>query len=381
MRTSPERYEAVVIGGGFYGCSIAIKLRETFDKVLLVEKEPDLLSRASLVNQARVHNGYHYPRNLVTAIRSYVNFPRFIEEFKPCIVDDFTKLYGIARMGSKVNAYQFHQMFKGIGAPIERARERYRKFFNPELMEELFEVKEFAFDAVVLKNMMRSKMERAGVTYRTNTEVWKVEKGPHGDVRVLLNDGETLNANCVYNCTYSQINKLMGNSELPLLPFKHEITEMALIEMPEELKNIGITVMDGPFFSTMPYPSENLHSLSHVRYTPHLSWSDYEQLIDGHQYLKTLNPESRYLYMIRDVQRYLPAISQAAYKKSIYEVKTVLLQNENDDGRPILYREYPEFQSFVNIMGGKIDNIYDVLESLDERLAIFREVAVSSEFQ
>ena len=51
--------DAVVIGGGFYGGCLAAFLAERFRRVLLVEKEPDLLTRASFVNQARVHNGYH----------------------------------------------------------------------------------------------------------------------------------------------------------------------------------------------------------------------------------------------------------------------------------------------------------------------------------
>jgi glycine/D-amino acid oxidase-like deaminating enzyme len=55
--------DAIVIGGGFYGCEIALELvRLGFEKVVLVEREPGLLRRASFVNQARIHNGYHYPR-------------------------------------------------------------------------------------------------------------------------------------------------------------------------------------------------------------------------------------------------------------------------------------------------------------------------------
>src|SRR6516225_11463008 len=55
--------EAIVIGGGFYGCETALELKRLgFGRIVLVEREPGLLRRASFVNQARVHNGYHYPR-------------------------------------------------------------------------------------------------------------------------------------------------------------------------------------------------------------------------------------------------------------------------------------------------------------------------------
>tara|TARA_B110000211_G_scaffold233340_1_gene299304 strand:+ start:632 stop:865 length:234 start_codon:yes stop_codon:yes gene_type:complete len=60
-------------------------------EVILSEKEEDFMQRASYVNQARVHNGYHYPRSILTALRSRASLPRFYEEFHSCIDDTFDK--------------------------------------------------------------------------------------------------------------------------------------------------------------------------------------------------------------------------------------------------------------------------------------------------
>jgi hypothetical protein len=148
---------------------------------------------------------------------------------------------------------------------------------------------------------------------------------------------------------------------------KHEITEIALIEQPPELRELGITVMDGAFFSTMPFPAAGLHSLSHVRYTPHESWAD---LVNGYrnpyEYLASLDIQTHATYMIHDSQRYLPVLRKAQYVRSLYEVKTVLLKNETDDGRPILCREHYRLKNLYLVMGGKIDNIYDVLKHLQQ---------------
>lgn len=58
------RYDDVVVGGGFYGCMLAAHLsRSRGRRVLLLEAAGELLGRASFANQARVHNGYHYPRS------------------------------------------------------------------------------------------------------------------------------------------------------------------------------------------------------------------------------------------------------------------------------------------------------------------------------
>ncbi len=69
--------------------------------------------------------------------------------------------------------------------------------------------------------------------------------------------------------------------------------------------------------------------------------------------------------MIRDAARYLPAITDARQVGSLFEVKTVLVKNEGDDGRPILFERHPGMHGCYSVLGGKIDNIYDVLEKLD----------------
>ena len=69
--------------------------------------------------------------------------------------------------------------------------------------------------------------------------------------------------------------------------------------------------------------------------------------------------------MVRDVARYLPAALEAKYVNSLFEVKTVLVKNEGDDGRPILFEKQAELPGCYSVLGGKIDNIFDVLEKLD----------------
>jgi hypothetical protein len=123
--------------------------------------------------------------------------------------------------------------------------------------------------------------------------------------------------------------------------------------------------MDGPFFSRLPFPARGLHTLSHVRYTPHLQWQD-ERGIDPYGRLDEYEKSTRVDRMIRDVSRYLPAISDAKYVESLFEVKTVLARNEGDDGRPILFERHPSLPGCYSVLGGKIDNIYDVLEKLGE---------------
>ena len=362
--------DAVVIGGGFYGAAIAIYLAKQrgLKHIALVEREAALLTRASYNNQARVHNGYHYPRSFTTAYRSQVNLPRFVRDWPAAVKRDFTKVYAIARRNSKVTAKQFERFCRGIGARIQPADQPVRVLFEPRLVEEVFLVEEYAFDSTKLASWAERELEECGVRISLEMCVTGISQGPNGTLSVATQPHhgteESISCRYVFNCTYSGLNQFKGDFPGTRTGLKQEITEMALMQVPLALQGLGITMMDGPFFSMMPFPARGLHTLSHVRYTPHLHWND-QRGIDPYQKLEHYERRTRVDRMIRDVGRYLPAALDAQYVDSLFEVKTVLVKNEGDDGRPILFEKHPQLPGCYSVLGGKIDNIYDVLEKLD----------------
>lgn len=366
MGALPTRYDYIVIGGGFYGCCLALYLRSVSDKVLLVEAQDRLMTRASRVNQARVHTGFHYPRSAVTAVKSMLLHRKFLEDFPEAIVDEFQMLYAIAKRRSKVTAKKFHRMFGDMGAPIEIAQPNDRALFNEDMVEQVFACFETAFDYSVLADQMAERLEAAGIDLRLSTQVEELEAKRDGVV-AGLSDGSEVTARYAFNITYAQINTVLEKAGLPKARLKYEVAELALIEPPAPLRERGVTVMDGPFFSSMPYPSADLYSLTHVRYTPHESWSDEagaSAISDPYSHFAAQSYETRYAFMLRDAQRYLPCLEQSTYHRSIYDVKTVLVKNEQDDGRPILYHQSPGSGRVISILGGKIDNIYDLFEAV-----------------
>ncbi|XXF80654.1 FAD-dependent oxidoreductase [Myxococcaceae bacterium GXIMD 01537] len=365
-----QTYDAVIIGGGFFGCSLARHLSRFMGRVLLVERDEAPLRRASYANQARVHNGYHYPRSLLTALRSRVNFERFVADYAECITHDFEKLYPIAASFSHVTANQFRIFCERIGAPIERAPDEARALFDPRLVEDVFLVKEFAFDAVKLRQRVERELAEAGTEVRLRTEAVKLKPWKDGSIEVHLRSGGVEDAvlgRYVFNCTYARLNPILAASGLPTIPLKYELTEMALVEVPPELKTRGVTVMCGPFFSVMPFPSKGLHTFSHVRYTPHHSWQDRADGIarDPYLHLEGWPLRTQFESMLRDARRFLPALDGVRYVESLWEMKTVLPASEADDSRPILFKRDHGLKNLICLMGGKIDNIYDVLHEVD----------------
>ncbi|EES89906.1 conserved hypothetical protein [Helicobacter canadensis MIT 98-5491] len=342
---------------------LGIELKKRFKKVLIIEKEEDILRRASLINQARVHGGYHYPRSLVTAARSLKNFDRFCKDFSEAIKKDFEKYYVISRIGSKTNARQFYQIFQKMNAPISKAPNHIYNFFNRDMIEEIFCVREYAFNANILREILSHQLKKLNCEILLDLEVKSVNHR-NNEIEVATQK-QSFFADHVFNCTYAGLNKILKNSNLPLLNLKSEVTEMALIEIPEEIRNLSFTIMDGEFFSIMPYPAYKhsngcLSTLSHVRYTPHSSWLDTKHFHDGYSVLKNTK-ESNFIYMLKSAMRFIPLIEKSNYINSLFEIKVVSINNENDDGRPIVFTKDYGIKNFSNILGGKIDNIYDIL--------------------
>ncbi len=365
--------DILVVGGGFFGLYLADSFAASGYRVTVCEKERDFMQRASFVNQARVHNGYHYPRSILTALRSKLSFPRFCDEFKESIDDSFTQFYMIPKTMSKISANQFRLFCSRIGAPCEPAPYKVAKLANANLIDAVLSTTEYAFNSEKLKEIMLNRLEKHPVKLMNGKVVSRILKNNNRLLAFIesvpnVEPITELEFDHVFNCTYSMINQLNHGSDIELIPLKHELAEMALVDVPEELKNLGVTVMDGPFFSIMPFPAKSLHSFSHVRYTPHFEWHENSNLdyIQAHRQFEEAIKETKVKSMIQDAKRYIPMLSECQYKESIWEVKTILPRSESDDSRPILYKPNYGINGYHCIMGGKIDNVYDAVDAINK---------------
>src|SRR4051794_34156413 len=130
---------------------------------MIVDKADRLLTRASRANQARLHNGYHYPRSFLTAARSRKNLDAFRAEFPAGVFADFRHIYAIARGDSKVGHRHFERFARSIGAPLRPTAERVSGLFDPRLIEAVYEVEEPAFDVDILREELLRRLDQNGV--------------------------------------------------------------------------------------------------------------------------------------------------------------------------------------------------------------------------
>lgn len=356
--------DSLVVGGGFHGSMIACRLAARGRRVLLIEKEPDLLLRASFANQARLHLGY--TQSIDAAWRLRHNLGRFLNEFRRCCQSHRQTFYAIGRSTPKLTPGQFHAFHHHLGIPIEEAVESIRRLFDPAHIETVFRVHEAIVDAVELRREMWRRIGQSGVQVALATQVEQIQARPGGRLRVRVREGErerVLEVSQVFNCAYSQLNALLHRSQLRPLPLRYELMELALVDVPGGLRNQGVTILSGPFFSLMPFPSTPFHTLSHVRFSPHAAWNELGRDAPSPQEILTeVSRQTGFERMRREASRYMPSLSELRYQRSLWELKAA---NETDPDAPAVLWPHCGARNLHCVLGTRLDGIYDLLESVD----------------
>lgn len=369
-------YDKIVIGAGLYGLYAARYCGLRGEHVLVLEKDTTAFTRATTINQARVHMGYHYPRSLSTAKRSASYFERFIEEFQYCINQDFEQIYATSFNFSWTNAEAFRLFCDAANIPCEPiVPERY---FNSGMCEGAFLTREYTYDAALLRTQLLKELDGLpNVQVRFSAAVTAIQQKT-STYKVTTCNGKTEETPFLVNAAYASVNEILSMLEFDLFNIKYELCEMILCEVNSELKHVGLTVMDGPFFSLMPFGYTGLHSLTSVSHTPHITsttplptFSCQSQSTGAcsPKHLANCNncpakPKSAWPQMRQMAEKYILPHYRFQYKQSLYSMKPILKISEVDDSRPTLVRLFTQNPTFVSVLSGKINTVYDLEEIL-----------------
>ena len=370
-----NKVDKVIFGAGIYGLYAAIQCAKKKEKVIVLEYDDAAFSRASYINQSRIHNGYHSPRSISTALSASKYFRRFSEEFDFCIQKEFHQLYAISKKFSWVNSQQFIDFCKATNIYYKKVGSN--SILKKNSCEEIFETREYAFDAIILKEYLLNQLSlNHNCKIHYNSRVRRIDKRGC-DYYIEKEDGNIIVTRFILNATYSSINQVQAL--LGFEPFKinYELCEIILCKVSDQLKNIGITVMDGPFFSLMPFGKSGYHALSAVHYTPHKTYEghlpkfncqtsnvscDMNQLENCNQCIN--KPLSNWIKMYKLLMKYIDDEIKINYIQSIYAMKAVLIDSEIDDSRPTIVKQFSEKPYFYSVLSGKINCIYELDEIL-----------------
>ena len=370
-------YDKIIIGAGLYGLYSAVYCGKKGESILVLECDSVPFSRATYINQARVHMGYHYPRSLSTAGKSRGYFDRFCEDYPDSVKMDFTKIYATSANFSWTDKAQFEKFCRDTNIPCETISNT--KYFKDDMCDGTFLTKEYTYDWAILRDILLSDIEKLpNITLRFDSLITAIENDGE-NYNITLKDGSVFTAPFVLNSTYASVNQINSLAGFETFPIKYELCEIILCKVNDNLRDVGITVMDGPFFSIMPFGKTGLHSLTSVTFTPHVTCYDKLPVFDcqkgNEEYCNPMHlgncnncpnkPESAWGYMSQLARKYLRDEFGFEYHSSLFSMKPILKLSEIDDSRPTLVKQFSTKPTFVSVLSGKINTVYDLKEVLD----------------
>lgn len=374
-------YDKIIIGAGLYGLYAALFCAKRGQQVLVLEYEDAAFKRATYINQARVHMGYHYPRSYSTAIKSAGYFNRFNKDYGFCIHTKFDQVYATSSNFSWSNAKEFQKFCNAANIRCEEISPL--KFFNKNYCDGAFLTEEYTYDAQVLKDFFLEQLKQySNVTILYSTRICNIEKEADRFRICVSRDGKEsfFESSFVLNATYASVNQIQNLLGYELFKIKYELCEIILCNVNQKLQGVGLTVMDGPFFSIMPFGKTPYHSLTSVTFTPHVACKEHlpqfecQNKSEGFCSLNQLGncndciakPESAWPYMSHLARKYMREDLLFEYDHSLYSMKPILLASEIDDSRPTVVRTFSENPTFVSVLSGKINTVYDLDELLSK---------------
>ena len=374
-----ELYDKIIIGAGLYGVYSALICVKKGQKILILECDKISFSRATYVNQARVHQGYHYPRSISTALKSAGYFERFNRDYAFCINKEFEQIYATSTEYSWSNGKQFKDFCRAANIPCEELNPN--NFFKSNMCDGAFRTREYTYDALILREYLLEELKK----YTSNVEIQysvKISGIDKESDRYSINTegGAKYSSGYILNATYAGTNQILDMLGFEKFKIKYELCEIILCNVNDKLKGLGITVMDGPFFSIMPFGKTGYHSLTSVTFTPHTT--SYEELPTfscqersddyctkyrlGNCNNCPARPVTAFPYMDHLARKYMRNEYTFSYDKSLFSMKPILMSSELDDSRPTLVRKYSDGPTFVSVLSGKINTVYDLDEVLSD---------------
>ena len=325
-----------VIGAGIFGSLISLELSEIAQEIHLFESSDEIMNYASRVNQARIHTGMHYPRDLSTASEALSNYHHFLARFPDAVIE-LEQYYAISGIGSKTSADEYLLFAQQLGIDFEVLPPD--SVFSDSEISLLLRVPEATFDFEIIRTEIKSRiLEKRNINLRLRTAVKVVEEFTGVPTVTLLTD-EKEQFDLVIMSVYGMTQKL-GRDVFPSVSsVKYQLCEVALGSL-EGWSRVGITVMDGPFWSVMPFGKSSFHSLTNVVDTPILESVDSLlecQLNNGSCGIRFLNscdgcrdrPKGRTEQMIHKFQDQIK-FGKFEYSHSIHTLKAVPFELDNE---------------------------------------------------
>jgi FAD dependent oxidoreductase len=338
-----------IAGAGIYGATAAIRLAEQGHRVTLFDPL-GIMRAASAINQYRVHSGYHYPRSSETIRETMEARSEFIQAFAPAIVRNSRNYYAIPREGSRTPPDEYEDIMRSHGLALRPCRSSWMNF---DFIERCYEVDENIYDPDALRAVIESRLEASRI---------KVE-------RSSFSGGARSEYDFVVWATYG-----LGPSREIFKAAKYQVAEKILIELPTELQNIALVVVDGPFTAFDPYGSSTRSLFGSAKHTNHWTSADPLEPVPA-RYAELLNlaeftpfENTRFSAMRSDCCLAVPAAKDAKYIGSRFTMRVV--EDNPQQDRRILYVQDGR-PGEIHIFSGKVVSAVKAARLVCEKIASY----------
>ena len=371
-----QQYDKIIIGAGLYGLYSACFSGSGGGKIIVLEFDDAPFKRATYINQARVHNGYHYPRSYSTAIKSAHYFKRFNDDYGFSVLTKFNQVYATSSEFSWSDAKQFQKFC--AAAQIKCDEVAPTKYFKEGYCDGAFLTEEYTYDAQILKKYFLEKISALpNVEIQYGARIQSIQNNGK-EYEIELANGKKFKSSFVLNATYASVNQIQNMLGFDHFKIKYELCEIILCNVNDKLRDTGLTVMDGPFFSIMPFGKTGYHSLTAVTFTPHKACKEslphFNCMDRSNGFCSPLQlgncndcpakPESAWPYMSNLARKYMRDDLIFEFDHTLYSMKPILLASEIDDSRPTVIKTFSTNPTFVSVLSGKINTVYDLNEIL-----------------
>lgn len=322
-----------VLGGGYYGCHIALQLLKNGFEVEVHEKQNRLFSGASGNNPGRLHLGFHYPRSKLTRAACQLHNEQFMREYGNFTRGIPVNIYAVAKNESMVDYANYCQ---SLHSEVESVEIPLPEEFGLQNVEGAMLTGERHILISEARRFFSDKLEKITWYEATKTDAsdydWTID------------------------CTFC------ANGKVGIDRYEPCVT--TLIEGPWDK---AVTIMDGPFPSIYPWDeSLGLCSLTSAKFTPLARCSSREE---AESILKTATKEqvdSRAEAMLDQISHYWPA-ARDMFKVVDNLLSIRAMPRSGADSRLVDVLVDKE-SATMTVRAGKIDAIFAAADIVLENL-------------
>ena len=310
-----------VVGAGFYGAYIALKLADKGHKVIVFDPEDNTQS-ATLHCQARLHSGMFYVRSLADLKSCARNFTKFFKIFKPFIYSGFNSYYLIDK-NSKVDFDAYKQICKDNNLSVKEVSLDY---VNKHSIQGILKANEFSIDTEGLLFNLRDKCKNHPNIEWVQDTVMSVNQ----EVIIFTDSGMVFRVDTCILASYGNNFKFLKSLGYSV---DHLTYSLPVLKFKDNLPRDCHAVVDGDFWSS-------------------ISLKDYKLLTNKFN-LGTENVWNKSLNLMK---HYIPELEAELIK--IDTVEKYVLSNSRE-------AQITKYGNIYTVFSGKLTNIFDIINQIE----------------